>query len=184
MISSVCEPRRPCPSLSRRLPARPIYSANPRSYARFIRTIVSRSRRSSAMARILVIEDDEPVRATIKRILESAGYEVSTATDGNDGLHQFREAPADLVLCDIFMPNKEGIATLRELRQVSGDVPVIMMSGGSPSSGRIGEAAFVDYLQIARLLGAAGTIPKPFRAAQLLAVVRKCLKGGPLSPPG
>jgi CheY-like chemotaxis protein len=66
------------------------------------------------MARILVIEDDELVRSTIKRILEPAGHAVSTAVDGDDGIRQFRAEPADLVLCDIFMPNKTGIATLKE----------------------------------------------------------------------
>ena len=67
------------------------------------------------MARILVIEDDEPVRSTVKRMLESAGHEVATAVDGEDGLKQFQGASADLVLCDIFMPNKSGVATLRSL---------------------------------------------------------------------
>jgi hypothetical protein len=58
------------------------------------------------------------------------------------------------------------------------------MSGGTPSSGRSGDTASVDYLQLAKLLGAAATIQKPFTAAALIAMVRKCLKGGSLDPSG
>jgi CheY-like chemotaxis protein len=77
------------------------------------------------MARILVIEDDELVRATITTMLEDGGHSVAVPVDGNDGLLQFRRAPFDLVISDVFMPNKNGIEMLRELRQIDGDVPVI-----------------------------------------------------------
>lgn len=127
------------------------------------------------MARILVIDDDELVRLTVKQMLDAAGHQVVVAADGADGLRAFREAPADLVLCDVFMPNKSGIAALTELRQGSA-VPIIVMSGGAPSSGRVGERAFVDYLRVARSLGATATIQKPFTMRQLQPLVDKCLK--------
>ena len=86
------------------------------------------------MARILVIEDDELVRATVKRMLEDGGHAVDVAVDGIDGIRQFCGAPFDLVICDVFMPNKNGIETLRELRQINTDVPIIMMSAGIPQA--------------------------------------------------
>ena len=126
------------------------------------------------MTRILIIEDEELVRLTVKQMLEAAEHEVSTAVDGEDGLRQFRQQPADIVLCDVFMPNKDGIATLKELHEVSADVPVIMMSGGVPAP-MLGETGPVDYLRLARLLGAASTITKPFQTSHLLAAMETCL---------
>jgi DNA-binding response OmpR family regulator len=135
------------------------------------------------MPRILVIDDDDMVRGTIKAILERAGHEVTLAVDGEDGLRQFQRQPCDLVVCDIFMPNKEGIATLRELRQVDAAVPVITMTGGSPSAGRTGPSAYADYLNMSTLLGATRTIHKPFRASELIALVQACLEGTKPRPP-
>jgi CheY-like chemotaxis protein len=126
------------------------------------------------MARILVIEDEELVRLTITHMLEGAGHEVSIAADGEEGLRQFRQNTPDLVICDVFMPRKSGIAVLKALREANADVPVIVMSGGSPSPMR-GETAPVDHLELAQLLGAAGTISKPFRASELIGMVQRYL---------
>lgn len=90
------------------------------------------------MAQILVIEDEQSVRAVVKRMLEAAGHQVAVAVDGDDGLRQFHKSPPDLVLCDVFMPNMEGIATLRELRQISRDLPVVVMSGGAAARQALG----------------------------------------------
>jgi CheY-like chemotaxis protein len=130
------------------------------------------------MARILVIEDDDSVRTTVKQMLESGGHQVATAVDGEDGLEQFQKAPADLVLCDVFMPNKTGIGTLTSLRKISGTLPIVVMSGGAPSSGRISKSEFVDYLEMAKLFGATATIGKPFKAADLIEVISKALATG------
>lgn len=127
------------------------------------------------MARILVIEDDELVRATIKRVLDATGHMICTAVDGNDALRQFRETPADLVICDLFMPKKNGIATLRELRQIDSDVPVIMMSAGTPQAWRVAGLADEDYLRMTALLGATRTLDKPFKPNQLIALVAEVL---------
>jgi DNA-binding response OmpR family regulator len=136
------------------------------------------------MPRILVIDDDDMVRSTIKAILERAGHEVTLAVDGEDGLRQFQRQGCDLVVCDIFMPNKEGIATLRELRHLDAAVPVITMTGGSPSAGRTGPSAYADYLNMSTLLGATRTIHKPFRASELIALVQECLdEKKPPAPP-
>ncbi len=127
------------------------------------------------MPRILVIDDDDMVRGTVKAILERAGHEVTLAVDGEDGLRQFECQRCDLVVCDIFMPNKEGIATLRELRNLDAAIPVITMTGGSPTAGRTGPTAYADYLNMSTLLGATRTIHKPFHATELIALVQECL---------
>jgi CheY-like chemotaxis protein len=69
--------------------------------------------RRFAMARILVIDDYEPFRASVKDLLEASGYDVTVAVDGEDGIRQFQLQPFDLVLCDLFMPKKEGMETIR-----------------------------------------------------------------------
>lgn len=127
------------------------------------------------MARILIVDDDEMVRGTIKAILERAGHDVVMAVDGEDGLRQFQQVGCDLVVCDIFMPNKEGISTLRDLRSLDGSIPIITMTGGSPSAGRSGPSAHADYLTMSTMLGATGTLHKPFRANELIALVDQCL---------
>ena len=80
------------------------------------------------------------------------------------------------------MPNKDGIGTLREARRMNADLPVIIMTGGSPGAGRLGERADVDYLHMARLLGATRTISKPFTINQLTALIEQALTAG-ASPP-
>jgi CheY-like chemotaxis protein len=84
-----------------------------------------------AMARILIVDDEEEMRRVIDIMLKHAGHDTASAEDGHDALLQFRQQRFDLVICDIFMPNKEGLATLRELRRLNPTVPVIMMSGGA-----------------------------------------------------
>lgn len=65
------------------------------------------------MARILVIDDDGQVRGAIRRILERAGHTVLDAADGEMGMRAHREGPADLIITDIFMPERDGIETIR-----------------------------------------------------------------------
>ena len=122
------------------------------------------------MARILVIDDDSLIRETLRRMLEGAGHEVAEAEDGAAGLKAVSAQRPDLVVTDIYMPGKEGIETIRELRQIVPGLKIIAMSGSSWSSGH-------DALSSAKLLGADRTLPKPFRREQLLASVRDCLQG-------
>lgn len=82
------------------------------------------------MVKILVIDDDELIRTTLRRMLQAAGYAVVEAVDGDDGLRRFESEQPDLVLADILMPNKEGLETIRELRRMSQSVAIIAMSGG------------------------------------------------------
>ena len=120
------------------------------------------------MTRVLVVDDDLHARTVARAILEYAGIEVVEAVDGAAGLRAYRELGADLVLCDLFMPDVDGLELLRELRRESPDVKVIAMSAG-------GFHGKVDLLAVARQLGAAEILPKPFPAGGLVAAVERVL---------
>src|SRR5580658_5170969 len=123
------------------------------------------------MAKILVIEDDVLVRNMIDKVLRLGGFDVVMAEDGARGMTSFRSERPDLVLTDIIMPEREGIATIVEMRRECPDAKIIAMSGG----GRIGSA---DFLGMAKKLGANDIIPKPFLPQELLRRIKTCL-GGP-----
>lgn len=115
------------------------------------------------MARILVIDDEELVRLTIRQALKKVGHEIVEADNGIVGLTLFEEGGFDLVFCDIIMPKKEGIQTIMDIRKIDREVPVVAMSGG-------GRTKNTDFLDAASSLGANRTMPKPFDRAQLLAI--------------
>jgi DNA-binding response OmpR family regulator len=121
------------------------------------------------MKKILVIEDNLIVRNTVMRILQSAGYRVVTAGDGLEGFDIFRKERPDLVVTDIIMPQQEGIATIRQILAERPGTKIIAISGG----GRIGNT---DFLQIARKMGAADVLQKPFDPDDLLGRINNCLK--------
>jgi len=110
-------------------------------------------------------------------MLRMGGHEVTLAIDGADGLQQFQRQTFDLVIADIFMPNKEGFETLRELRQLTAQTPIISMTGSFPGPHRGGELVNTDYLRMAQVFGATRTISKPFSHRDLLALVDECLGG-------
>jgi DNA-binding response OmpR family regulator len=123
---------------------------------------------ASGKASILIIDDDDLVRATLKVALEDAGYHVREAADGEEGVAQFRTAPADLVLCDIFMPGMEGIETIRMLRERRASVPIIVISGG-------GSRGEMSFLEAAKKLGANDALAKPFAMSEVVATVQRYL---------
>ena len=120
------------------------------------------------MARILMIDDDAPVRTALRRTPEAAGHQVMEAPDGARGVRLHSESPADLVITDLVMPDKDGLETIRELRQVTPDLKIIVISGyvGADEMG---------YLQLAREYGASPTFTKPFSSDRMLAVVDEML---------
>lgn len=123
------------------------------------------------MSNILIVDDDAQVRAVLRRILEREGHEVAEAADGREGAQRFRDWPPDLVLMDIFMPEQEGLETIRELRWDFPDVKIIAISGGG-KSGRL------EPLDAARKFGAAVTLKKPISRQELLAAVAQVLLEG------
>lgn len=123
------------------------------------------------MADIIIIDDEADLRSTMRRILEGAGHQVREAGDGNEGIRLFHQRPADLVITDIFMPEKEGMETIQELRGEQEDVKILAVSGG-------GRMAHVDPLEDAELFGADGTLAKPFTVEELRRKVEELLGGG------
>ena len=121
---------------------------------------------------ILVIDDEEGVRDMLRDMLEDAGYKVITAGEGSTGLTMMENHGADLVITDILMPDKEGIATIVELRRRDPQVKIIAMSGG----GRTGN---LDFLKTAEKTGAAATLAKPFTMQRLLKTVHEVLGDKP-----
>jgi DNA-binding response OmpR family regulator len=117
---------------------------------------------------ILVIDDDEMVRAVVHRVLERDGHRVTGAANGELGVAAYRASRPDLVITDIIMPEKEGMWTIRQIRRDDPATPILAMSGG-------GSVIMEDVLHIARRLGANETIAKPFSAAELVEKVRAIL---------
>jgi DNA-binding response OmpR family regulator len=120
------------------------------------------------MGRIMVVEDDHSVRELLREILEREGYEVQDAENGKEAIAIFKAAPADLIITNILMPEKEGLETIQELCRYDPDVKIIAISGG----GKIGPA---DYLEVARRFGAMRTFCKPFDRKELLHAVGELL---------
>ncbi len=121
------------------------------------------------MARILIIDDDEALRGTMRKILEMDGHRIQEAQDGEVGLRLFRESPVDLVVTDILMPEKEGIETILELRELSPDLRILAVSGGM-------ELDRTGPLADAEALGADSSLPKPFSVDELQEAVRSLLE--------
>ncbi|MHB0876779.1 MAG: hybrid sensor histidine kinase/response regulator [Anaerolineae bacterium] len=120
---------------------------------------------------ILVVDDEAGVRTVAKRVLESEGYTVLTASDGEEGIAVFREHADDvaLVLVDLTMPRLAGEDACRELHSIRPDVPVVLLSGYSEQTA---SASFAT-------LGIAGFIQKPFTATELCSRVGAAVRGGP-----
>jgi DNA-binding response OmpR family regulator len=120
------------------------------------------------MSRILIVDDDPHVRQMLERVLRKADHDVETAENGKVALQVHGERPADLIVTDIIMPEKEGLETITELRKSFPAVKIIAISGG----GRIGPA---QYLKMAEILGADRTFSKPFNPSELIAAVEDLL---------
>jgi CheY-like chemotaxis protein len=120
------------------------------------------------MARILVIEDEETVRRSVRKLLEREGHAVLEAGNGSRGLELLQDSDVDLILTDLYMADVDGIEFTIRLRERAPEVKIIAMSGG----GRVGRE---DVLSLAQRLGATETLAKPFERVDLLAVVDRVL---------
>ena len=118
------------------------------------------------MATILVIDDQEPIRALLRAALEGDGHEVLEASNGLLGLERSRERAADLVIIDLFMPEMNGLELITELNRSVPHVKVIAMSGGL--KGKSG-------LLAAKRLGAHRTFQKPFELRAVREAIRDAL---------
>lgn len=130
------------------------------------------------MARILVAESSPRIRASLKEILERAGHRVDTARDGREAVFLHRKHPADLLLVDLVMPEKDGLETIMELKRELPNPRIVAMCGGSRFPAEVG-------IRAALALGAALGLKKPVTPARMLRAVFELLGTLPvlLSPP-
>jgi DNA-binding NtrC family response regulator len=120
------------------------------------------------VARILIIDDEVSIRRPLQIILERAGHEVVSAGNGSEAVRLWRQRAGDLVITDIHMPEKNGLETIVELRQIAPHTRILAMSGGDLNPR-------VDVLGDATLLGAIRTISKPFTLEEMLRAVEELL---------
>ena len=134
------------------------------------------------MPTLLIIEDDHHILLMIKRMLEPLGYEIKLASDGKEGLDMFHKFDVDLVITDIIMPEKEGLEIIRDMRRERPNLQIIAMSGG-------GKISADNYLETAKIFGAAKILEKPFTRKQMVSAVQDLLGepkngGGSQGKPG
>ena len=111
------------------------------------------------MASIILIDDYDHFRMIINMMLEGSGHDVRLASNGQEGIDLFKEEPADLVITDLHMPGKSGIDIIPELRALSSDVKIVIMSG------------FMHQSRNAKEMGADKFITKPISSKKLFEVI-------------
>jgi len=132
------------------------------------------------MTRILVVDDDPLVRSAIEVWLATEGIEVVAAEGARAGLKALDEHSAfDLMLIDIFMPDMEGLESIRLFHARAPAMPIIAMSG-TISRQHLGWAP--DFLGMSTRMGATFCLHKPFRLKDLLLAIEHCLPSSPASP--
>jgi len=112
---------------------------------------------------VLVVEDDAEFRQVVSRALETVGHAVLQAANGEAGLRLFLAEPPDLVICDIVMPDRDGIELIPEMKALQPNVKILAISGRQ----MIG---MLDVLNLAQRLGADATLAKPFQMEALVAL--------------
>jgi len=120
------------------------------------------------MKRILVIDDDDLTRATIRDMLETSGYEVDEAENGSDGVLKQQDRPFDLIVTDVLMPDKDGIETIIDLKRGYPKLRIIAISGGGTTGNLV-------FLEMSTTFGADKMLAKPFSKLQLLDAVGSLL---------
>jgi len=120
------------------------------------------------MATILIIDDDQQIRGMVREALESEGHRVLESVNGVEGAELYRSCQADLVICDLVLPEKSGLTMMRELMQDYPTLKCITMSGFTGSLG-------FTSLEFTKKLGAHWSLAKPFELSEMLRVVREAL---------
>lgn len=120
------------------------------------------------MAKILVIDDMEGIRQAITNTLESEGHSVSEACNGEEGQRAIESDDFDLIITDMFMPEKDGFDIMTFARARNADLPIIVISGG-------GAALTADWALTGAEAFASATIQKPFKSETLIDAVNEQL---------
>jgi excisionase family DNA binding protein len=116
-------------------------------------------------ARVLVVDDEEPIRDLLSKTLALAEYDVDVAHDGRSAMDRMRMVQYDLLITDLRMPGVDGLNVIREARRLRSDIPVIILTGYSS------EATAIEAIN----LGVQGYLTKPFRVPRVLAAAAKAL---------
>lgn len=116
--------------------------------------------------KVLVIEDDESVRTSIRLTLQTHGFDVDEADNGAKGVWMLKRAPFDMAIIDMMMPVMDGLQTIRELKSLFPDLGILAISGGSTYVN-------MDFLKAAEVTGATATLYKPFGGDALIDAVQK-----------
>jgi CheY-like chemotaxis protein len=124
------------------------------------------------MATILLIDDDELLRDTVRQLLQRDGHQVTEAEDGEQGLSRFEVGRFHAVITDVLMPRVDGAQVIAELRRRAPTLPIVAISGGR----RVLSPAF--NLQTASLMGADVQLAKPFGRVELREALNKALQRG------
>lgn len=119
-------------------------------------------------APIVLVDDDESLRAAMTTILTRAGFNIHSTADGEEALRFIQKNPVSLVITDLIMPQIEGIELIVRLRKARPDLKIIAVSGG----GRLRPETFLDA---AKSLGAWKVMTKPFSTPDLIAAIREAL---------
>ncbi|MBT4739845.1 MAG: response regulator [Rhodospirillaceae bacterium] len=127
-------------------------------------------------ANVLLVEDSPEVSLSVREILNGAGHSVDEATNGKEGLDKITSGTYDLVVSDIWMPEMDGIALLKEIRGAGNDVPVVVSSGGAPN------APLTYTAPLASTFGANAVIYKPFEKEELLKTIDAVMSGETIAP--
>ena len=113
------------------------------------------------MANILLVDDHENLREVISIFLKNNGHTITEACDGHQAIQCYKNMRFDVVVLDIIMPNKDGVETIAELRQINADVRIVAISGG-------GSLVSPEIcLEMAKSLGVKQVLRKPFNLQQL-----------------
>jgi two-component system chemotaxis response regulator CheY len=118
------------------------------------------------MPHILAVDDSQTMRDLVKETLEGAGYQVTLAENGQDGLEKFKQGKFDLIIADINMPVMDGITMIKKIREINSEIPIITLTTESEETKK----------QEGRKAGADGWIVKPFRPAQFLDIIKQILE--------
>lgn len=122
------------------------------------------------MAHVLVVDDEEGVRKLARKLLESSGHTVTVAFDGESALEVFDAVHPDLVVTDLIMPLKGGLALIKDLREKYPEQKILAISGG-------GKDGRQNYLSTARLYPDVKTLSKPFTLIEFGRTVEAMLRG-------
>jgi DNA-binding response OmpR family regulator len=121
------------------------------------------------MSRILLVDDDEIIRKALGDVLRLQSFDVTCLSDGSRVVKEITMAHYDIIIMDIIMPDKEGLETIKDIRKMGKDIPILAISGGGKTIPEVN-------LSTAQMLGATDVLLKPFDSITLIQKIRELLE--------